>query len=680
MAERTSRQSFLIAGIIITAVAVFGFILITRFANNESRQNLKQWEDRLGLVADSRVSDASAWLNRHLKTIEDLSTDASLQLYASQIISDDDEVLAEAQRGFVFSLLSAEAERSGFHEVRAIDPIGANIRRPRRAGIALIDGDGNGLVTTTGMPQISHPSLAKEKARKPFIMLGPQLSDKTKLVLFGAPIGDIGNIWLIGAKPLDSDFLKTLEQPGAVSNSAKTYVVSPAVNNDQNITAITPIGASLQSNDTLTDNASLFALKNPGLYTFDTDTTGNSVLVTGREFTAPVPWILVRSISSTEVSADIDRRYNNLIVTLSLFIAVIVTALVLIWRISVSRKLEVAFEEQSRLSATNAALSVFLKTLSDSQPTAIAALNKDFKIHFANRGMCNLLGIDEEAVTNSRFDSVFPIENAEKFREAIDKAANGAPSEFTMSYGQDTKRLYHVQSLSLNTSKEYDASVLLVMQDVTELVKAQEKTELLLRQLVASLTEIIDARDPWAKHHSARVSDVACAIAQEIGWSDKEIESLSIAGQLVNLGKIFVPSNILTKETPLSDDELDLVRHSMQRAANLVKGIDFDGPVAEMMEQIQENWDGSGEPDGRKAEEIEAGARILTVANAFVGMVSSRAHRKSLGFDKTIDILQNESGSKFDRRAVAALQNILENRDGRQEWGHYTETVDQTDE
>jgi hypothetical protein len=72
MAERTSRQSFIIASVIIIAVAVFGFILITSFAQNESRQNLKQWEDRLGLVADSRVAEASAWLNRHLKTIEDL--------------------------------------------------------------------------------------------------------------------------------------------------------------------------------------------------------------------------------------------------------------------------------------------------------------------------------------------------------------------------------------------------------------------------------------------------------------------------------------------------------------------------------------------------------------------------------------------------------------------------------
>ncbi len=675
MTEQTSRQSFIIAGIIIITVAIFGFILISGFAENESQRNLQQWKDRLGLIADSRASEASAWLNRHLKTIEDLSADASLQLYASQIISDDDDILAEAQRGFVFSLLSAEAERSGFHEVRSIDPIGANIRRPRRAGIALIHNDGHAFVTTTGMPELTSKNWLKEQPRKPFIQLGPKLNDKTTLVLFGAPVGESGLVWLIGAKPLDGAFLDTLTQPGAVSITSKTYVVSPSTPNKDQILAITPASNNSTPTNPLQDPAAMFSVKTPGAYDFQLDSNNTEVLVTGREFTAPVPWILVRSVNSSEVFADVNGRYNNLIVTLSLFIIVIIIAVILIWRISVSRKLEVAFEEQSRLSATNASLNTFLKTLSDNQPTAIAALNDELKIRFANKKMCDLLDIAPNDVLNSRFDTSFPIETAEKFRSAIHNTQTEGHGEFTLSLGANNERLYQVQSLPLDTQDERNVSVLLVLQDVTDLIEAQEKTETLLRQLIASLTDIIDARDPWSKHHSSRVSDVAQTIANEIGWQDDDIETLAIAGQLVNLGKIFVPSLILTKETPLSNEELDLVRQSMQRAANLINNIDFDGPVAAILSQIQENWDGSGEPNGLQGHDIEPGARILTVANAFVGMISSRAHRESLGFDQSINILQQESGSKFDRRAVAALQNILENRNGRDLWESYTKTI-----
>ena len=672
MAERTSRQSFIIASVIIIAVAVFGFMLISRFADNEAKQNLKQWENRLGLVADSRVSEASAWLNRHLKSVEDLSTDASLQLYASQIVSDDDQVLAEAQRGFIFSLLSAEAERSGFHEVRAIDPIGANIRRPRRAGFALVDNSGQTLVATTGMPDLS--SASWNEKNKPFVILGPSLSDKTTLVLFGVPLGSEEPIWLIGAKPLDGAFLKTLDQPGAVSTSAKTYIV--AVNSSANdaIKAITPLGTGSRTNEVYNDPAAVFAAQNTGAYGFYQNSNRSEVLVTGREFTAPVPWVLNRSVDSTEVFSDINGRYNNLIVTLSLFVIVIIIALILIWRISVSRKLEVAFEEQTRLSNANAALNDFLKTVSDSQPTAIAALNSDLRVRFANKKMTELMKIENADILNSRFDTAFPVEKADMFRNAIENITPNAYNEFTISLGTQNETLCHVQCLELENTTDNDASILLVIQDITELVNAQEKTETLLRQLVNSLTEIIDARDPWSKHHSARVSDVAVLIAREIGWPDDEIENLAIAGQLVNLGKIFVPTEVLTKETPLSDTELELVRNSMHRASNLVRNIDFNGPVANMMAQMQENWDGTGEPEGLQGETIEAGARILMVANAFVGMISARAHRNSLGFDSTIDILQKESGTKFDRRAVAALQNILENRDGRSLWTSYTET------
>lgn len=314
--------------------------------------------------------------------------------------------------------------------------------------------------------------------------------------------------------------------------------------------------------------------------------------------------------------------------------------------------------------------------MSDSQPTAIAALDDDLKVRFANKKLGEVINLPVDALNDRRLDTAFPNEVADKLRTKVREAAAGSANELRLRLDQDgDERIYQTQLLPLNAAGDRNANALLVMQDISSLVAAQERSESLFKQLVSTLTQIIDARDPWSKHHSVRVADVAGAIALEMGWDADSAEAVRIAGQLVNLGKIFVPTEILTKQGALSDDEFALVRDSMQKGASLVAGLDFKGPVAATLAQMRENWDGSGEPDGRKGDEIEPGARILSVANAFVGMVSARAHRSGLGFDKALDILNGDAGKKYERRTVAALQNILENKGGRERWAAYAELV-----
>ena len=87
---------------------------------------------------------------------------------------------------------------------------------------------------------------------------------------------------------------------------------------------------------------------------------------------------------------------------------------------------------------------------------------------------------------------------------------------------------------------------------------------------------------------------------------------------------------------------------------------------------IHENWDGSG-PEGLEGESIEVGARVVSVANAFAGMTSARAWRDAMAFDQAYSILMSEADAKFDRRAVSALINYIENRGGREAWRHFAD-------
>jgi HD-GYP domain-containing protein (c-di-GMP phosphodiesterase class II) len=152
-------------------------------------------------------------------------------------------------------------------------------------------------------------------------------------------------------------------------------------------------------------------------------------------------------------------------------------------------------------------------------------------------------------------------------------------------------------------------------------------------------------------------------------------EVSEIAGNLMNLGKMAVPQSVLTKSGALDEAEIQLIRDSILASADLIADIEFDGPIAETIRQLQENFNGSSMPKGLKGDKILLTARIVAVANAFAAMVSARAYRPGMAFDRAIDILLKESGESFDRRAVTTLVNHLENRGGRAQWASFGNPV-----
>jgi HD-GYP domain-containing protein (c-di-GMP phosphodiesterase class II) len=207
--------------------------------------------------------------------------------------------------------------------------------------------------------------------------------------------------------------------------------------------------------------------------------------------------------------------------------------------------------------------------------------------------------------------------------------------------------------------------VLTVEHDITDVVTEREKRARTLQTLVKTLVGVVDRRDPFAANHSTRVAKVAGAVAREMGLSEVEIDTTEIAGNLLNLGKIAIPPEVLAKTGDLTEEERRMLRNSVQMGADMLQSIEFDGPVVETLRQAQERWDGSGQPNGLKGEAILLTARIIAVANALVGMISDRAFRQAMSIDQAIDVLMKETGKAYDRRVVVALVNYLDNRDGR---------------
>ena len=186
------------------------------------------------------------------------------------------------------------------------------------------------------------------------------------------------------------------------------------------------------------------------------------------------------------------------------------------------------------------------------------------------------------------------------------------------------------------------------------------------------IREIGDLSLPMLGAHNVQNALAAVAIASEMGSSEEDVLTVDIAGSLMNLGRVFIPTAVLSKTGELTPEERAQIDSSFLVSAELLEGVSFEGPVVETIKLLGENWDGSGR-DGKKGDDILLTARILSVASTFVYMVSSRSYRVSMTFEEAVNSLMQQAGTRFDRKPVSALVNYLDNRGGAETWAHYLE-------
>jgi len=179
--------------------------------------------------------------------------------------------------------------------------------------------------------------------------------------------------------------------------------------------------------------------------------------------------------------------------------------------------------------------------------------------------------------------------------------------------------------------------------------------------IVDALASTIELRDPYTAGHQRRVAELAVAIARELGLSAEEQTGLRIAGLVHDVGKIVVPSEILSKPGRLSPLEMDMVRVHPEAGFNVLQGIDFPWPVAEVVHQHHERLDGSGYPQGLAGEEILLGARILAVADVVEAISSHRPYRAALGIEAALAEVEAGRGKLYDPQVVDACLAVFRN-------------------
>jgi PAS domain S-box-containing protein len=208
-----------------------------------------------------------------------------------------------------------------------------------------------------------------------------------------------------------------------------------------------------------------------------------------------------------------------------------------------------------------------------------------------------------------------------------------------------------------------------VAQDITERRRAQRRHDEYLRRLegamrgaVGALSRMVDLRDPYTAGHERRVAALACAIGRDLGLTEDMLRALDIAGQVHDIGKISVPSEILSKPTRLSAAEFELVKMHAPHGFDILNVIEFPWPVAAMARQHHERMDGSGYPGRLRNGQIVPEARILAVADVIEAMSSHRPYRASLGIGPALDEIEGGAGRLYDADVAAAALRLFRDK------------------
>ncbi len=322
---------------------------------------------------------------------------------------------------------------------------------------------------------------------------------------------------------------------------------------------------------------------------------------------------------------------------------------------------------RNRLAYREAMLSL----IADHQPGAISIFDRHNRYWFVNDHAAGMIGKEPGDIIGQPPIKVLPNDQAKKLEIRLAEArAAEEPIEIVdkiIDKAGKTRFLQrHYEAVS--EIAEVNGCVMLREDDLTSLIVERERREEMFRQVIDTLIAVVDRRDPYASGHSARVGQLAKAIAVEMGLELVMAETAEIAGALMNFGKVLVSRRILTKTTALTPEELQRVRDGILTSADIVGIISFDGPVVPTLRQVLERFDGTGAPSGIKGEDILITARIVSVANAFVALVSPRAHRDGLPFRAAVAAMMKDAGKAYDERILIALSHYIENRPNKLDW------------
>lgn len=308
-----------------------------------------------------------------------------------------------------------------------------------------------------------------------------------------------------------------------------------------------------------------------------------------------------------------------------------------------------------------------LETLQSAAPVGFGFVDREFRNVRANDRLAAVSGFRAEEVVGRTVAEVVPDlwpQLEALYRHVFETGEAIVNQEITGETAEEPGRTHTwlTSYYPVSVANEIIGAGVVVV-DITDLKEAARQRDDLTRAAAGAIAAAVEARDPYTSGHQRRVSEIAAVIAEDLQLDPDAIGGIRLAAEIHDIGKISVPAEILTRPGRLSHQEWELLKLHPQAGYDIVQGIPFRRPIAEMILQHHENIDGSGYPRRLRGDKILLGARVIRVADVLEAMSSHRPYRPARGVDAAIAEIEHGAGRLFDSDVAEACIRL--HRQGR---------------
>jgi len=297
------------------------------------------------------------------------------------------------------------------------------------------------------------------------------------------------------------------------------------------------------------------------------------------------------------------------------------------------------------------------------------AIVQDRKFKYINPRLPEIIGYSPDEILHVPLRSIISAVELDKLIERYEKrlAGENMPALSETCLKHKDGRVVYVELNAGIIQYEGRPADLIVARDISgrkraeqELKRALEKLRKAMGATIQAITLTVETRDPCTAGHQRRVADLARSIADQMGLDKEKIEALRVAASIHDLGKISIPSEILSKPGRLSEREFDLVKTHSQVGYDILKKIEFPWPIAKIVLEHHERMNGTGYPQGLKDGHIMREARILGVADVVEAMVSLRPYRMAHKLEEALEEISNNRGVLYDPEVVDSCLSLFQ--------------------
>jgi PAS domain S-box-containing protein len=310
------------------------------------------------------------------------------------------------------------------------------------------------------------------------------------------------------------------------------------------------------------------------------------------------------------------------------------------------------------------------RTVVETTPSGVTVTDLDGKITYASPRTLELHGFvhPDELVGRSALDLILPEERDRAMLNLRKTLEEGIVRnlEYTLLRKDGTSFAGELSAAVTRDASGNPQGFVAITRDVSVRKRAEaevehsvEKLQKTMADIIYTMAAVVEARDPYTAGHQRKVAALAGAIAERVGLSSSRARGLHMTALIHDIGKIYIPTEILTKPGQLTEPEWTIIRAHPQFGHDILKTVEFPWPVAEIVLQHHERMDGSGYPRGLLGKDILMEARILAVADVVEAMASHRPYRPALGMDEAIQEISGNRGTLYDGEVADACVRLL---------------------